>query len=154
MCSTWSEWEVLPKPRSARSLISPRDTLQLSNSPTVQLIVEIEIRTNKQNLHFYTFPHTLCKCSSKLKFKSSRSWSLPHSLYFFKDLKQSEEPYKYELNIYFKVHTNMWRWNVWRCIPNFTTCWGRGCVYEQGLDEQWSKGTILKYNHKVIRNWV
>ena len=32
---------------------------------------------------------------------------------------------------------------------------GGGVVfYEQGLDEQWSKGTILKYNHKVIRNWV
>ena len=32
---------------------------------------------------------------------------------------------------------------------------GGGVVfYEQGLDEHWSKGTILKYNHKVIRNWV
>ena len=32
---------------------------------------------------------------------------------------------------------------------------GGGVVfYEQGLDEQWSKGNILKYNHKVIRNWV
>ena len=32
---------------------------------------------------------------------------------------------------------------------------GGGVVfYEQGLDEQWSEGTILKYYHKVIRNWV
>ena len=30
---------------------------------------------------------------------------------------------------------------------------GGGVVfYEQGLDEQWSKGTILKYYHEVIKN--
>ena len=39
-------------------------------------------------------------------------------------------------------------------FPILRLAGGGVAFYEQGLDEQWPKGTILKYNLKVIRNWV